>query len=77
NKDQVLDGITGYSFTDASDMYDKLKILMGQSAEEKERQRDIVRASVERANDEKFSSYLIDIYEEVIATSRSAKGIKS
>ena len=77
NKDQVIDGITGYSFTDANDMYEKLKILMNQSEEEKERQRNVVRASVERANDEKFSSYLIDIYEEVIATSRSAKGVKS
>ncbi|NMB30672.1 MAG: hypothetical protein GX988_04450, partial [Clostridiales bacterium] len=77
NKDQVVDGVTGYSFTDANDMYKKLKILMEQSEEEKEQQRNTVRASVERANDEKFSSYLIDVYEEVVSTSRSAKGVKS
>lgn len=62
NEGQVRDGINGYIYHDADEMYHYLLLFKNQSPDEKERFRQSVRESVDQAGCENLANYLITVY---------------
>lgn len=62
NEGQVRNGVNGYIYHDADEMYNYLLLFRDQSPEEKERFRQSVRESVDQAGCENLANYLITVY---------------
>lgn len=62
NEGQVQNGVNGYIYHDADEMYHELMLVKNQTPEEKERLRQSVRESVNQAGCENLANYLITVY---------------
>ncbi len=65
NQGQVRNGVNGYIFFDADDMYRELKEFQKKSPQEVERLRSSVRESVKQAGSENLANYLLGVYNTV------------
>lgn len=66
NEGQVRNGINGYIYHDAEEMYHYLTMMRDKSPEEKEAFRTSVRNSVTHSGCEDLAKYLISIYEKAL-----------
>lgn len=62
NRGQVVDGINGFIFHDAKELYSGINRLRGMSAEERAQFSKSVRDSVAESGAQNLANYLIDIY---------------
>lgn len=65
NEGQVREGINGYIFYDAKQMYEKILAYKNKTAEEKKAIRFAVRDSVKKAGAEDLANYLLTIYRDI------------
>ncbi len=62
NEGQVKNGINGYIYHDADEMYNYLIMMKNQTPDEREHFRQSVRDSVNQAGCENLANYLITVY---------------
>jgi len=73
NKSQIDDGVNGFIYSDANEMYDKIIYLRNLSKEDYETFRERVRKSVSKSGAEGIADTLLGIYTKAI---ENYKGIK-
>lgn len=66
NQDQISDGVNGFIYSNAEEMYEKLTYIKNLPEEEYEKFRSSVKESVAQSGAEGLATILIDIYEEAI-----------
>ncbi|WP_052446664.1 glycosyltransferase [Candidatus Soleaferrea massiliensis] len=66
NKDQVTDGVNGYFFRSADELYERIKLLQGMTPDEFEQFRSTTIQSVQSKGPDALARHLLDIYEPLV-----------
>lgn len=74
NAGQIVDGVNGYVYNDAEEMYQCLKRFYDMPAEERQKFVNSVISSVKIYGCEALGEYLVSVYENAIAEKKAKKG---
>ena len=70
NESQITEGINGYIFSDAQEMFEKISVMKNMKKEEFYKFQDGVRQSIEKSSDENIASVLLEIYKNSVRNYR-------